>query len=187
MEVVVAHPNGWGVREQGFLRLAAVDAGLVDAANASRNVQFVTEAEASVHFCIHHTNLGSHLQPGTNFVVCDAGGSTVDTILYSVTSTHPILEFGERRASACVQAGGIFIDSEVEKFLQRSLAGAGLDQDDITDYIKAGVKDFESFAKRAFGSETGGQSVAIAGTRFNNSAIGVRHGRMTISGYVSGN
>jgi hypothetical protein len=62
MEVVIAHPNGWGIREQAFLRAAAVDAGFVDLDNAPSQVRFVTEAEASVHYCIHHTNIGSRLQ-----------------------------------------------------------------------------------------------------------------------------
>ncbi|KAG8692795.1 hypothetical protein FRC11_003366, partial [Ceratobasidium sp. 423] len=62
MEVVIAHPNGWGIREQTFLRSAAVAAGFSTAGQASRKVRFVTEAEASVHFCIHHTNLGSVLR-----------------------------------------------------------------------------------------------------------------------------
>lgn len=40
------------------------------------------------------------LQPGTTFAVCDAGGSTVDTTVYSVNSTGP-LRLEEVRASDC--------------------------------------------------------------------------------------
>ncbi|KDN48293.1 hypothetical protein RSAG8_02885, partial [Rhizoctonia solani AG-8 WAC10335] len=184
MEVVIAHPNGWGLREQAFLRLAAVAAGFSTSDAALSKVRFVSEAEASVHFCIHNTNMGNILQPGTNFAVCDAGGSTVDTTLYSVISARPVLKLEEKRASACVQAGAIFVDFEAEKFLRRTLAGAGLnsDDDDVADYTKAGVKDFESFAKRAFKDETAEQSVGVAHTRFNNTAIRARRGRMAISG-----
>lgn len=42
-----------------------------------------------------------YLQAGLNFIVCDAGGSTVDTTLYSVISARPTLELKEKRASAC--------------------------------------------------------------------------------------
>lgn len=182
MEVVIAHPNGWGIREQAFLRSAAVAAGFSTSDQAPAKVRFVTEAEASVHFCIHHTNLGNVLQPGTNFAVCDAGGSTVDTTLYSVTSARPVLKLEEKRASACVQAGAIFVDFEAEKFLRRTLAGAGLSSDDVVEYTKAGVKDFEGFAKRAFKDETAEQSVAVAHTRFNNTSIRARRGRVALSG-----
>ncbi|KAJ1303451.1 hypothetical protein OPQ81_011640 [Rhizoctonia solani] len=182
MEVVIAHPNGWGIREQAFLRSAAVSAGFATADLAPAKVRFVTEAEASVHFCIHHTNLGNVLQPGTNFAVCDAGGSTVDTTLYSVKSARPILKLEEKRASACVQAGAIFVDFEAEKFFRRTLASAGLSREDVADYTKTGVKDFENFAKRAFHDEAAEQSVAVAHTRFNNTAIRARRGRLTLSG-----
>jgi len=62
MEVVIAHPNGWDTPEQDFLRKAAVNAGLVDSDKATMQVRFVTEAEASVHYCIHHSNLSKRLQ-----------------------------------------------------------------------------------------------------------------------------
>lgn len=62
LEVVIAHPNGWGIREQAFLRLAAVEAGFTKAVDADTKVHFVSEAEASVHFCMFHTNLGEQLK-----------------------------------------------------------------------------------------------------------------------------
>ncbi|ELU35811.1 hypothetical protein AG1IA_10159 [Rhizoctonia solani AG-1 IA] len=65
MEVVIAHPNGWGLQEQTFLRKAAVDAGVSAHEQAQKNIRFLTEAEASVHFCIHHTNLGDRLKYAT--------------------------------------------------------------------------------------------------------------------------
>lgn len=117
LEVIIAHPNGWGIKEQTFLRSAAVKAGFTKSADAISKVHFVSEAEASVHFCMFHTNLGSQLnvscptpypqpldltqfQLGATFAVCDAGGSTVDTTVYSVNSTSPLL-LEETRASDC--------------------------------------------------------------------------------------
>ncbi|CAE6436769.1 unnamed protein product [Rhizoctonia solani] len=182
MEVVIAHPNGWGIREQTFLRTAAATVGFSTSGQASSRIRFVTEAEASVHFCIHHTNLRNVLQPGVNFAVCDAGGSTVDTTLYSVVSTCPVLKLQEKRASSCVQAGAIFVDFEAEKYLRRILADAGLDPDDVTEYAKSGAKDFEGFAKRVFEDEASEQPVAIAHNRFNNTIIGARRGRITVPG-----
>ncbi|KAG8759784.1 hypothetical protein FRC11_001447, partial [Ceratobasidium sp. 423] len=183
MEVVLAHPNGWGIREQAFLRSAVIRAGLLTTDRALSQVRFVAEAEASVHFCIHHANLGSRLQPGTNVLVCDAGGSTVDTTLYSVILRGSTLELEEKRESTCVLAGAIFVDFEAEKFLRNHLAGTGLNEEDIAEYVKAGVKDFESFAKRVFDNETAQQSIVI-GARFTNTAIGIRRGRMIIPGPI---
>jgi len=61
-EFVIAHPNAWGLREQHLLRRAAVRADYVSAAQADTRVRFVSEGEASVHFCIVHGNLGAKLK-----------------------------------------------------------------------------------------------------------------------------
>ncbi|CAE6420069.1 unnamed protein product [Rhizoctonia solani] len=184
MEIVIAHPNGWALREQSFLRGAATDAGLVDPSQASSNIRFVTEAEASVHFCIHHSNIGNRLQPGSNFVVCDAGGSTVDTTVYTVASTRPTLKLQEKRASACVQAGGIFVDATVQDYLRKTLTGAGYCESDVDDYSKAGLKDFENFAKRQFADQSKEYSIQLGRSRLNNTEIWIRRGHMTLPGTI---
>jgi hypothetical protein len=59
MDVVIAHPNGWGIREQNFLRGAAITAGYTTLRNSHSQIKFVSEAEASVHFSIFQLNLNS--------------------------------------------------------------------------------------------------------------------------------
>ncbi|KAG8792437.1 hypothetical protein FRC12_006084 [Ceratobasidium sp. 428] len=181
MEVVIAHPNGWGIREQAYLRAAAVAAKFVNANDAKNRVYFVSEAEASVHYCIFHTDLGSQLREGVTFAVCDAGGSTVDTTVYSVKGTSP-LRLAETRASACVQAGAIFVDAAAKKYLQDALRNAGLSPEDVEEYVAHGVKDFEGDAKRAFRDTTVDYDIGIAGTRYKNPAIRTRRGRMNVPG-----
>lgn len=54
IEFVLSHPNGWEGSQQCKMRQAAVDAGLVpDDDEGHSRVHFVTEGEASLHFCIH--------------------------------------------------------------------------------------------------------------------------------------
>jgi hypothetical protein len=221
MDVVVAHPNGWGIREQTFLRTAAVMAGFTSTELALKNVHFVTEAEASVHFCMHYTTLGSQLkvrtnllcrttegvltvcdQPGVNFAVCDAGGSTVDTTVYTVRDTQPLLQLEEKCASACespdwlcdrntypqrsvtagAQAGAIFVDRSAEDYLERVMFDAGLSSGDVEEFVKEGIKDFEGHAKRKFKEISTDQYIKIASSRYDNPAIKTRRGRMTLKG-----
>ncbi|KAG8682041.1 hypothetical protein FRC08_015223, partial [Ceratobasidium sp. 394] len=136
----------------------------------------------SVHFCTYYTTLGSRLKSGDNFAVCDAGGSTVDTTIYSVKQAQPLLQLEEMCASACVQAGAIFVDKAAKIHLQKALRGAGIPALEVEEYISRGVKDFEGSAKRAFRDTSTDQSIEIAGTRFNNATIKVRRGRMTLTG-----
>ncbi|QRW06686.1 hypothetical protein RhiLY_05685 [Ceratobasidium sp. AG-Ba] len=159
MEIVIAHPNGWGIREQSFLRAAAVEAGLASQATSRNRIKFVTEAEASVHYCLYHTNLDNRLQTGSKFCVCDAGGSTVDTTVYKVVATRPTLKIEETKASACVQAGAIFVDYAAERYLNAAFGNASLSREEIHDYAVRGMKDFETNAKRNFIDPTKEQKI----------------------------
>lgn len=51
---ILSHPNGWEGKQQSDMRRAAVIAGLVASdAQAAERVSFVTEGEASLHFCLN--------------------------------------------------------------------------------------------------------------------------------------
>lgn len=69
MEVIIAHPNGWGIREQSFLRSAAVKAGFANSNDADTKVHFVSEAEASVHFCTFYSDIVNQLQVAV-LIIC---------------------------------------------------------------------------------------------------------------------
>jgi hypothetical protein len=58
-DLVITHPNGWGLKEQSVLRRAAIQADLVRPSDAEARVHFVTEAEASVHFCVVNAHLAA--------------------------------------------------------------------------------------------------------------------------------
>ncbi|KAG8753216.1 hypothetical protein FRC11_007606 [Ceratobasidium sp. 423] len=187
MEFVIAHPNAWSTREQAFLRKVATQAGLVNASNASTNVRFVTEAEASVLYCLYDSNLADRLKPGTNFVVCDVGGSTVDSTLYSVASTSPLFKLKEKRAPGCVQrhtagvqAGAIYVDRAAQAYMETAYKRAELSDTQNSMYCKAGIRDFEAFAKRTFRNRADGY-VNIGNMLYTAGSAGVRRGRMTIS------
>ncbi|CAE6488877.1 unnamed protein product [Rhizoctonia solani] len=182
MEVVITHPNGWSLREESFLRLAAVTAGFSTPGQASKRISFVTETEASVHFYIHYSNLGDVLRPGMNFAICEADDSIVKSTLYSVISMRPTVKLREQRATVCTQAGSAFVGLEAEKFLRKSLENIGLPVDRVVDYTRAGVEDFRRITARLFMDEASTYSIAFAPISFNNPAINTRRGRMMVPG-----
>jgi hypothetical protein len=52
-QFILSHPNGWGGKQQSKLRKIAVRAGLIkDTITDRARVHFVTEGEASVHYCL---------------------------------------------------------------------------------------------------------------------------------------
>ena len=53
IEFILTHPNGWEGQQQSLMRQAAVQGGLVaDSEEGKGRVSFVTEGEASLHFCL---------------------------------------------------------------------------------------------------------------------------------------
>jgi hypothetical protein len=99
---VLTHPNGWELREQSKMRQSAIKAGLVSDMSATHRVHFVSEGEASLHFCMMKSALdsdalpvslncivyqsswlSSSLQDGSGCIIVDAGGGTVDISAYS--------------------------------------------------------------------------------------------------------
>jgi hypothetical protein len=52
-EFVLTHPNGWEGAQQSMMRTAAVQARLMpDNEDGHSHLSFVTEGEASLHFCV---------------------------------------------------------------------------------------------------------------------------------------
>jgi hypothetical protein len=88
MDVTIAHPNGWGIREQSFLRTAVVTTGFTSIEQASNQVHFVTEAEASVHFYMYYTTLRSQLKVIRDALVCP-NSRISDLFLGSLVSILP--------------------------------------------------------------------------------------------------
>ncbi|KAF8695747.1 ATP binding, partial [Rhizoctonia solani] len=183
MTIVLAHPNGWGVKEQNFLRQAAIAANYVPSSKAISQVRFVSEAEASVHFCMFHGDLHNRLKPDTTFIVCDAGGSTIDTTAYCVKTASPLLELEEKKASACVQAGGVFVDGEFEQYLTRILNRIDIDEEERGDYIRTAVKHFESVAKKEFHDVGEQYRVDLgSGKKFVHKEFGINRGVISLEG-----
>ncbi|KAF8597350.1 hypothetical protein BDV93DRAFT_596755 [Ceratobasidium sp. AG-I] len=183
MELVVAHPNGWGSREQGVLRSAAVQAGLSSQGSAHERIIFVPEAEASLQYCLSLTQASS-LSIGTNIVICDAGGSTVDTTVYNVTKNNPMLKLNEVKSSACIQAGSIFVDDEASSYINRLISRANSSGDSVDIDTEEALHDFSRYVKPSFNGTEDSLSLKVGNRRLNRSQMGISGGRMKLTGTV---
>jgi len=139
--IVMAIPNGWDDTQQALLRSAVVAADILPEKHDRDRLQFVSEAEASIHYAIKYGGMDSELRKGSTVAVCDAGGSTVDTTVYTCTSAAPNLQLKEITFSECVQAGGVCVDEAARLFLERKLAGSS--KYGSPDIIKCMVREFE--------------------------------------------
>lgn len=134
-------------------------------------------------------------------MVCDAGGSTIDTTAYNVQSSHPLM-LHEVKVSACmclvssttktnpqthigVQTGGIFVNFAAEKHLRILFesADSSFDSEDIDEFVENGVKDFEMHVKRGFRDVNAEYRLNVGG-RESDKGIRLKRGKLTLSGYA---
>ena len=117
IKFVLSHPNGWEGKQQSQMRRAAIGAGLVaNMSEALTRIDFVTEGEASLHFCLNKipTALEEHVSPicirilfhaytqaNDGVSVIDCGGGTVDISTYARSSDGHFREIAPAECNAC--------------------------------------------------------------------------------------
>ncbi|KIM26377.1 hypothetical protein M408DRAFT_330568 [Serendipita vermifera MAFF 305830] len=175
--IILATPNEWDINQQDILRRAAIRASLVTNENADLCLEFVTEAEASVHYALANP-YEEWLKQKTVFAVIDCGGSTVDTTVYRCVSTAP-LTLKEACPSECVQAGGIFVDRGMELMLNERFKETSFGNSHI---IRDMVKAFEDDVKPQFDGTKDEYSLKFGTVREHEPKIGINNGKITVSG-----
>ncbi|KAG8816788.1 hypothetical protein FS842_001342 [Serendipita sp. 407] len=177
MPIVFCTPNGWDIRQHAVLTDASIRAGIVTEGNADDHLWFLTEGEASVHYSLAHTKTNSWLNKGTIFAVMDVGGSTVDSTLYRCQSRSPLV-LEEVCASACVQAGGIFVDRAIREILERKLSGSEYCDPETISLI---IRQFEQKTKRAFNGSQAANVIQFGSNKDNDKNYDIVKGKLTLS------
>ncbi|KAG8787696.1 hypothetical protein FRC15_008371 [Serendipita sp. 397] len=119
-------PAAWDAKGCNIMRDAAIAAGLVQSARAGdRNwrdrLRIITEPEAAAVHCANLTNL-HHLKPAQSFMICDAGGGTVDLAVYRLIGELQNLEIAEICARSGANCGSIFLDLRFRELVRTLLA-----------------------------------------------------------------
>lgn len=119
IHVVITVPAIWKSYARQAMKDAAVKAGILDFRIAGDTMlTFVSEPEAAALSTL--LEQGSGVRSGNVYVICDAGGGTVDLISYEVKSTKPMVlqEAVEGTGGLC---GGVFIDQTFEHMIKGRL------------------------------------------------------------------
>ncbi|KAG9309474.1 hypothetical protein JVU11DRAFT_10444 [Chiua virens] len=117
IQFIFTHPNGWEGVQQQRIRRGIELAGLVPGTlKGHERVRFLTEGEASLHFCIW--DLFASGMPdrekypkGQGAVVIDAGGGTLDLSMYSMKFNPK--SFEEIAPAECHLQGSVFVTQKV--------------------------------------------------------------------------
>ncbi|KAI8228109.1 hypothetical protein K4K54_002426 [Colletotrichum sp. SAR 10_86] len=108
--IVITLPAIWPDYAKSRMRRAAKDAGLLEKRPAGHTtLTFISEPEAAALATLRDLSGRPNIKAGDHFVVCDAGGGTVDLISYEVTSMKPMVVREAIRGDGEL-CGGVFLD-----------------------------------------------------------------------------
>ncbi|KAK7701749.1 hypothetical protein SLS57_011631 [Botryosphaeria dothidea] len=164
LKVVLTVPAIWSPLAKDNTERAAKAAGMPE------DILLVTEPEAAALAVLKDTTSempGPQIQPGDAFVVCDAGGGTVDLISYEVKETQPL------KIEECVPGNGdlcgsVFIDEGFEKWIRMTLGNKQFES--INERYRARMfSEFEG-VKRCFAGNDKEYSVDLIGVEENEEA-----------------
>ncbi|KAG2006050.1 hypothetical protein CC2G_002398 [Coprinopsis cinerea AmutBmut pab1-1] len=125
-EVWLTVPAAWDAKGCEIMREAAIAAGLVQSSRAGDTtwrdrLKIITEPEAAAVHCANLSNL-HHLKPSQNFIVCDAGGGTVDLAVYKIIGQMANLEIAEMCARSGANCGSLFLDLRFRELVKTLLS-----------------------------------------------------------------
>ncbi|TIC93892.1 Heat shock 70 kDa protein 12B [Colletotrichum higginsianum] len=149
LRVAITIPAIWPAYAQGLMREAAKIAGITKKRDIGETTLIlVQEPEAAALASLFQHSSFPEIQKNESFIVCDAGGGTVDVISYKVTSERPF------KLEECVPgdgklAGAFQIDQAFEAHLRgkSKLKITSLSASDYNQFIQ---KEWELGAKRTF-------------------------------------
>jgi hypothetical protein len=113
IEWVITVPAIWSPSAESHTLNCAREAGL------EGKITVISEPEAAITFALDTMAAGS-LQSGDTFVMCDAGGGTVDLISYVIDSVAP-LKIREVSVGAGGECGSVFLNRIFDKTILEPL------------------------------------------------------------------
>lgn len=137
-------------------------------AGLPEDISLVTEPEAAALAVLREKkDDGEPLQAGDCFVVCDAGGGTVDLISYKIVSLDPfqVEECAMGDGGLC---GSVFLDQAFEKYI-RTIVGEPQWQNLKAKSKIRMLKDWESAIKRCYSGDNTSYTVELPGVEDNAS------------------
>ncbi|KAL0064092.1 hypothetical protein AAF712_008952 [Marasmius tenuissimus] len=177
IEYVLSHPNGWEGAQQAQMRQAAISAGLVSADEADSRLQFVTEGEASLHYCINKGVMRDVDDDGQKgFIIVDAGGGTIDVSAYRKSGSG---RFEEITKTQCRLQGSVYVTRRATSWIESKLKNSkyGTRQD-----IVQMANVFDRATKLCFRNEADTGYIHFGSPRDRDLSVGINRGQMKIPG-----
>ncbi|THU90492.1 hypothetical protein K435DRAFT_781211 [Dendrothele bispora CBS 962.96] len=177
IELILSHPNGWEGSQQSIMRRATVLAGLVTEESSLTALHFVTEGEASLHFCVM-SGKASTLGNSGGLIVVDAGGGTIDISAYYSVGQESFEEVARTR---CLLQGSVYVSRRAEAHLKQKLANSKYSSNDDVKQI---TQVFDKTTKLVFRDRDSPAFIRFGTAKDRDPSVDIRNGQLKLAGNV---
>ncbi|KAF8978270.1 hypothetical protein BGZ46_006652 [Entomortierella lignicola] len=117
-------PAMWSDKAKDVMRRAAIRANIITEDDHPDRLMLVSEPEAAALYC-EKVCEQYDLDHSDRFMICDAGGGTVDLIVYEITSSFQGRRLSEVTKGHGASCGSMFIDQNFVSLLVKKLTSQG--------------------------------------------------------------
>ncbi|KAM6499518.1 hypothetical protein JOM56_005026 [Amanita muscaria] len=174
---VLSHPNRWEGKQQSQMRNAAIAAGLVDKSLALERISFVSEGEASLHFCLNENPKLHNVGSRDGILVVDCGGGTINVSAYSQTTNG---RFKEILPPECFFQGSVFVTHHAQEYLKSKLRNSKYGSEH--EIVEAMASAFDKVTKCTFKTPNTPSFVKFGGWRYHDPEFDIQCGSIRIIG-----
>ncbi|KAF9109996.1 hypothetical protein BGX27_006892 [Mortierella sp. AM989] len=114
-------PAMWTDNAKAMMRQAALQAGMITPLDPPHRLLLISEPEAAALYCEKKCDQ-FQIGHGQRFMICDAGGGTVDLIVFEVTVGPHGRTLKEVTRGSGHSCGSIFLDERMEALLRQRFA-----------------------------------------------------------------
>lgn len=99
-------------------------------------LHIISEPEAAAVYALDAMD-PHNIEVGDTFVLCDAGGGTVDLISYTVSALKPTLKISEANPGSGLLCGSSYLNRIFQQFIETKLSGEpGWDEEVLEEVWK---------------------------------------------------
>ncbi|KAG0311168.1 Heat shock 70 kDa protein 12A [Dissophora globulifera] len=117
-------PAMWSDKAKDVMRQAAIRANIIKETDHPDRLMLVSEPEAAALYC-ERACKQYDLVHGDRFLICDAGGGTVDLIVYDITTSSEGQRLSEVTKGHGASCGSMFIDLNFGNLLIKKFGAPG--------------------------------------------------------------
>ncbi|KAG0365658.1 Heat shock 70 kDa protein 12A [Gamsiella multidivaricata] len=114
-------PAMWTDHAKSMMRQAALQAGMITPLDPPHRLLLISEPEAAALYCEKKCDQ-YQIGHGQRFMICDAGGGTVDLIVFEVNAGPQGRTLREVTRGSGHSCGSVFLDERMEALLRRKFS-----------------------------------------------------------------